>query len=89
MNSNIKGIISVAIIGVIGYITYKKFVKPSSKKVVIAYLDATFGKDAKHTNFVNSAGASYIDSWAKAIMNGAETFTDAGKTYITNGGTVK
>jgi hypothetical protein len=89
MNKNVKGIIAVAIVGVIGYVTYKKFVKPDSKKVVIAYLDSTFGKDAKHTDFVNGAGASYIDSWAKAIMSGSDTFTDSGNTYITNGGTVK
>jgi hypothetical protein len=87
MNKNIKGLIVVAIVGVLGYVAYKKFILPNSKKVVIAYMDSTFG--GSHEDFVNKADKVYIDSWAKAIMDGKTTFDANGITYVTKGGKVQ
>ena len=90
MSKSIKnGLLVVAVVTLLGYFSYKLFILPNSKKVVINYLDASYGKDIKHTTFVNSAKKSYIDAWAKAIMNGQDTFTDNGLTYYTLGGTAK
>jgi uncharacterized Zn-binding protein involved in type VI secretion len=84
MNKNLNGIIVVAVIGLLGFLAYKKFGKPNSRKVVINYLDATFGGD--HSAFVNSADKGYIDNWSDAIMNGSTTFTFNGTTFVTRGG---
>lgn len=90
MSKSVKnGLIVVVAVTLLGYFSYKYFVLPDSKKVVISYLDATFGKDPKHTDFINSANKSYVDAWAKAIMKGEDTFTDGGKLYNTSGGTAK
>jgi hypothetical protein len=87
MNKNMNGFIAVAVIGLLGYLAYKKLGKPDSKKVVIKYLDATYG--GTHANFINSADKGYVDNWSVAIMNGKETFEFNGKTYWTKGGTAK
>jgi hypothetical protein len=87
MNSNVKGIISVVVVGGLLYLAYKKFVKPNSKKVVINYLDATFGVSTNHTDFINKADKGYVDNWAKALMKGESIFTYNGKTYKVAGGT--
>lgn len=84
MNKNVKGIIVVLVFAGLGYLVYKKFGKPDSRKVVIKYMDATFGGD--HSAFVNGADKGYIDAWANAIMNGNETFQYGGKTLVTKGG---
>jgi hypothetical protein len=84
MNKNVRGIIVVVVMAGLGYLAYKKFGKPDSRKVVIKYMDATFGGD--HSAFVNSADKGYIDNWAKAIMDGQQTFDFNGKTFVTRGG---
>jgi hypothetical protein len=84
MNKNLNGIIVVAVVGLLGFFAYKKFGKPNSRKVVIKYMDATFGGD--HSAFVNSADKGYIDSWSDAIMNGSTTFIYNGTTFVTKGG---
>jgi hypothetical protein len=83
----LNGIIVVSIVLIGGYFAYKKLIKPDSRKVLIKYLDATFGIDAEHTTFINNADKKYVDSWAKALMKGESTFTYNGKTYNTGGGT--
>lgn len=89
MNKNVQGIIAIAVVGIIGYLAYKKLGKPDSKKVIINYLDATFGLKKEHTDFVNNADKGYIDSWSDAIMNGKDTFQYNGTTYVTRGGATK
>jgi hypothetical protein len=89
MNKNVKGIITVLVVLGVGFFAYKKFLKPDNKKVVIKYLDATYGVDAKHTSFINSADKGYVDNWAKAIKDGSETFVFNNQTHYTKGGTVK
>ena len=90
MNKNTQGIITVLVIGVLGYFAYKKFgkdlIKPDSRKVLIKYLDATYGKTDDHQTFINNADKSYVDAWSNALMNGQPTFTDKGVTYSTAGG---
>lgn len=89
MNKNTKGIIAVAVVVLLGFIAYKKLAKPDSRKVIINYLDATFGADSKHKDFINNADKGYVESWSKALMNGKDTFEFNGKTYNTKGGTAK
>lgn len=89
MNKNTNGFIAVAVIGLLGYLAYKKIGKPDSKKVVINFLNATFGLKKEHADFVNSSDKGYIDNWSVAIMNGKDTFEFNGKTYYTKGGTAK
>jgi hypothetical protein len=89
MNKNIKGLIAVAIVGALGYMAYKKFGQPNSKKVVINYMDATFGFNEAHAEFVNNADKVYVDNWSEAIMNGKDTFVYNGVTYNTRGGRTK
>jgi predicted negative regulator of RcsB-dependent stress response len=87
MNKNIKGLIVVLIVGGAAYFAYKNFSKDKYKKIVINHLDANFGKDIDHTNFINNANKDYVKEWAKAITKGLSTFVYGGKTYKTNGGT--
>jgi hypothetical protein len=89
MNSNVKGIISVIVVGGLLYIAYKKFVKPNNRKVLINYLDATFGASSSHADFINNADKGYVDNWAKALMKGESTFVYNNKTYMVSGGTAK
>lgn len=87
MSKDMKGIIVVLVVAGIGYIAYKKFLKPDSRKVVIKYLDASFG--GSHSEGVKSMEKGYVDSWSKAIMSGSTTFNYNGKTYVTMGGKIK
>jgi hypothetical protein len=89
MNKNTKGIIAVAVVVLLGFIAYKKLAKPNSKKVVINYLNATFGFKKENADFVNSADKGYIDNWSNALKNGSDTFEFNGKTYNTKFGTAK
>lgn len=86
-NKTKNGIIVVSIVLIGAYFAYKKFIKPDSKKVVVNYLYATFGRDIDYESFVNKADKNYIDAWAKSIMDGKSTFVVDGKTYNTSGGT--
>ena len=90
MNKNVKGAIVVAGVLVILYFVNKKYGfvsgKPDNKKVVIAYLDSTFGYSQEHTTFVNSADTEYINAWADAIMAGQDKFYAQGIWHKTAGG---
>jgi len=93
MDSKTKnGLISVGLVAITGYLAYRFFIKPNSKKVVLSYLNATYcGMNEEHSTFVNNASKSYLDAWSEAIMNGECTFVDkaTNKTYVTLGGKVK
>lgn len=89
MSKNTKGIIAVAVVVLLGFIAYKKLAKPDSRKIIINYLNATFGFKKENADFVNSADKGYIDNWSNALMNGSDTFEFNGKTYNTKLGTAK
>jgi hypothetical protein len=89
MNKNTKGLIAVGVVVLLGFIAYKKFANTDSKKVVINYLDKTFGYNRKHADFINSADKGYVDNWSIAILNDKETFEFSRKIYYTKGGTAK
>jgi hypothetical protein len=89
MNSNTKGIITVLAVGVVGFLAYKRFVKPNSRKVVKNYLFSIYGYDKKRDEFVDGVDKDYINEWSDAIMKGNETFLLKGVTYITKTGKVK
>jgi hypothetical protein len=87
-----NGLIAVGIMGVIGYIAYKKIAPKTSidsRKVVLKYVDATFGQQQSHADFSKSMTQSYADAWANAIMNGEETFMEGGINHWTCGGSSK
>jgi hypothetical protein len=97
MNKNINGLIAVAVVGLLGYLAYKKLYKSDSKnvvitdskKVVINYLYTLYGENKLYDDFVNKADKGYIDNWSNAIMNGKDTFQFNGKIYNTKGGSAK
>jgi hypothetical protein len=89
MNNNVKGIITVGIVIGLGFLAYKKFVKPDNRKVVLKYLEGVYGKNENRKANINSADKGYIDSWANAIKKNSETFKFNDKIYLTKGGTVK
>jgi hypothetical protein len=90
MNKNIQGFIAVAVVGIIGYLAYKKFGKPNNFEVVTNYMNSIYGEiEGGRINAVKKMGKGYIDNWAKAIMNGKNDFEYNGKIYHTQGGNVK
>jgi hypothetical protein len=89
MNNTTKGILTVLVVGVLGYVAYKRFALPNSKKVVVNYMKATFGTAQDYDKFVETADKDYINAWSKAIMDGKDTFNVKGVTYVTYGGKSK
>jgi hypothetical protein len=89
MNKNTKGAIAVSVMLLLIFIAYKKFANTDSKKVVIKYLDKTFGYKKEHADFINSADKGYVDNWSLAIINDKDTFEFNGKIYNKKGGTAK
>lgn len=89
MNSNTKGIITVLAIGIIGFLAYKKFAKPDSRKVIKNYLYSIYGYDKMREDFVDSADKDYIEAWTDAVMKGENSFVLKGTTYETKTGKVK
>jgi hypothetical protein len=89
MNNNVKGIITVGIVIGLGFLAYKKFVKPDNRKVVIKYSDGIYGKSPSRNAFIYSADKGYVDAWANAIKKNSQTFKFNDKIYLTQGGTVK
>jgi hypothetical protein len=86
MNSNLKGILVVGVIGVGVYFAYKKLL-PSNKIIVTKRLDSDFG--GSHKDFVDSLDKGYVDAWAKAIKQNEETFMYNGSEHWTKGGKTK
>jgi hypothetical protein len=89
MNKNVMGVITTIVVGGLLFVAYKKFVKPNNRKVLINYLDATFGASKSHIDFINNADKGYVDNWANALMKGKSTFIYNNKTYNVSGGTSK
>lgn len=89
MNSTTKGIVTILAIGIVGFVVYKKFIKPDSRKVVKNYLYSIYGYDKIREDFVNNADKDYVDAWSDAVMKGKDTFFRQGKVYETKTGTVK
>jgi hypothetical protein len=95
MNKNINGIIAVAVIGLLGYLAFKKLGgksglgKQKNREVVKNYLISTYGYSKEREDFAKSADQDYIDAWAEAIMNGKDTFQHNGNTIVTSTGRVK
>lgn len=95
MNKNINGLIAVAVVGLLGYLAYKKFGKKGglsnskNREVVANYLYSVWGYSKEREDFSKSADQDYIDLWAEAIMSGKDTFTHKGNTIVTKTGRVK
>lgn len=93
MNKNTRnGLIVVAVVAVIGFVTYKlafpkSTVGLSSREIVRRHLIANFGE--KNNNLSQVAEQGYIDAWAKSIKDGLSTFIYNNKTYFTIGGKEK
>ena len=95
MNKNLQGIIAVAVVGLLGYLAYKKFGKgggfgkPNNREVVANYMYSIWGYSKEREDFYKSADQDYIDLWAEAIMKGKDTFKHKGNTIVTKTGAVK
>lgn len=91
MSNNLKWGFGLAAAGLVVFFYLKNEKYKSNKELVIAHLGATYGKNQRHTTFVNSATKSYINAWADAIRKGQDTFVDPAKgtTHWTEGGTTK
>lgn len=90
MNKNVKGAIVVGIVGILGFIAYKKLGKKDSVKIVAKYLDTTYGGDhylSVKKMYQDNNG--YVDNWAKAIQDGSATFQFNDKLFWTQGGKLK
>lgn len=84
MTSTTKGIITVLVVGGIGYLAYKKLFQDNKKKYAQAIVLA--GKSSNFDKLI-TFGEDYLKAWDKAIKNKAETFSLNGSTYKTQGGT--
>ena len=86
MNSTTKGIITVLIVGGIGYLAYKKFFQ--DKKAFYARKIAEAGKASNET-VLKTFGEDYLKAWYKGIKSGADSFTYKNAQYNTDGGKLK
>lgn len=89
MNKNIQGIIAIAVVGIIGYLAYKKLGNPNPIEVVTNYLNATFGFIEGRSDVLKKMDKGYVDNWSEAIMNGKDSFQFNGVIYNTKGGATK
>ena len=99
MNKNLKGVIAVGLIAVIGFFVYKKLSKGTktgsgvggqkSRDVVKNYLFSTYGYSKEREDFARTMTQDYADAWANAIMNGKTTFIHNGNTIVTATGRVQ
>lgn len=82
MNKNVKGALTIAVVGAIAFGVYKLAFKTKR-----AYARAIFNK-GKTTSYAGllTMDEPYLKEWAKSAKIGAETFTYNGKTYNTMGG---
>lgn len=84
MNSTVKGIITVLIVGGAVYASYKLFFSDKKKKYAELIYDKGKHKDYK---FLLTMQEGYLKQWYSAVQSGAETFVFEGSTYKTQGGT--
>lgn len=86
MNSNLKGIIAVGVLSVIGYVLYKTILLPKSKKVSVIINKGFYnGTETQLMSFDDK----YIDAWYNSAKNDYQVFIIDGVTYNTKGGRVK
>jgi hypothetical protein len=95
MNKNINGLIAVAVIGLLGYLAFKKLGskgglgQQKNREVVKNYLISTYGYSKEREDFSKTADQDFIDLWAEAIMSGKDTFQHNNNTIVTATGRVK
>ena len=89
MNKNIKGLIAVGVIAVIGFFVYKT-VAINHYKVVSNYLIGTYGYSDFRTidSLKKNFDEKFIEAWSKAIMGGEQFFYQDGKKLVTATGRV-
>jgi hypothetical protein len=89
MNKNVKGLIAVGVIAVIGFFVYKS-VAINPYKVVSNYLIGTYGYAEGRTmdSLKKNFDQKFVEAWSKAIMNGEQFFYQDGKKLVTATGRV-
>ena len=89
MSKNMKGLLAVAVIAVIGFIAYKTLVV-NPYEVVSKYLLGLYGYDEGRTvaSLKKNFDQKFIEAWSKAIMNGEQFFYQDGKKLVTATGRV-
>jgi hypothetical protein len=91
MNNNVKGILVVGGLAVIGYIVYKKLHNPVTFVAKQKAKDFPNKPYSEHLYDVKSYfkdNPMYVKNWAKAIKEGQSTFMFGGNTYNTKGGSL-
>lgn len=90
MTSTTKGIISVGVLAVVGFIAYKVFVgKPFKAKVeelwkhYLKTFPATLPYKDTYLKTDIFANKDFVDSWYKAYKKGVPTFVVKGRTWDT------
>ena len=93
MNKNLKGLLVVGGVAIIGYIVYKKLIYDPIKVVATHY----YLRDSKtsYEDYLKSVkryyndNPDYVKNHAKAIKKKQPEFTFDGKTFLTSTGTLK
>jgi hypothetical protein len=86
MNSNIKGIIAIGVLGAIGFVLYRTILFPKSKKVkVIIYKGYSSGTETQLLAFDDK----FINAWYNSAKNDYQVFIIDGIAYNTKGGKAK
>ena len=86
MNSNIKGIIAIGVMGAIGFVLYRTILLPKSKKVkVIIDKGYSMGTETQLMSFDDK----FINAWYNSANNDYQVFIIDGITYNTKGGKAK
>ena len=84
MNSTLKGVITILVVGGVVYASYKFLFK--DKKKMYADLIIAKGKYTSSIDNLLSFGEDYLKEWYLAAKKGEETLTLKGVTYKTQGG---
>ena len=87
MNSTLKGVLTILVVGGVVYASYRFLFK--DKKKIYADLIIKKGKYTSSIDNLLSFGEDYLKEWRLAAKKGEETFTLKGVTYLTQGGKLK
>ena len=86
MNSNIKGIIAVGVMGAIAFVLYRTILLPKSKKVQVILSKGYYGGTE---NQLMSFDDKFINAWYNSAKHDYQVFILDGITYTTKGGRAK
>lgn len=86
MNSNLKGLVAVSIMGAIAFVLYRTILLPKSKKVQVILSKGYYGGTE---NQLMSFDDKFINAWYNSAKHDYQVFILDGVTYNTKGGRAK